>query len=155
MNSSVFSLSPFLSFFVIGFLLFIGIPSSLSNNDLFDCSNKFVCGDISAGFPFWGTGRPPACGIPELELKCEDNITKMKINEVAYRVLGIYHDTEILRIAREDYLAGLCTPIFENSTFNPMVFQSVKGYTNLTFLYGCMAAPGNIPNIPGAYSLAK
>ncbi|CAK7344269.1 unnamed protein product [Dovyalis caffra] len=152
MNSSVFSLSPYLSVFVIVWLLFIQIPSSVSNNGLLtDCRNKFVCGNISADFPFWGTGRPPACGIPELELKCENDITKVIIDEVRYRVLDINPDRQILRIAREDYLVGFCPPQFANSTFNPMVFETVNGYTNLTFIYGCMAAPGNIP-IPGVFT---
>jgi hypothetical protein len=110
-----------------------------------------VCGNISADFPFWGTGRPPACGIPELELKCEDNIAKMNISQVAYRVLDINQDDGILRIAREDYLVGLCPPQFVNSTFNPKVFESVEGYTNLTFIYGCMAAPTAMP-VPGQFT---
>eukprot|EP00258_Populus_trichocarpa_P027954 XP_024443973.1 LEAF RUST 10 DISEASE-RESISTANCE LOCUS RECEPTOR-LIKE PROTEIN KINASE-like 1.3 isoform X2 [Populus trichocarpa] len=149
MNYPVFSLSPSPSVFVIVLLLFVQVPSSVSNSALFnDCSNKFVCGNISADFPFWGTGRPPACGIPELELKCETNIAKMNINQVAYRVLDINQDDGILRIAREDFLVGLCPPEFVNSTFNPKVFESVEGYTNLTFIYGCMAAPTPIL-VPG------
>ncbi|KAG6779151.1 hypothetical protein POTOM_015522 [Populus tomentosa] len=139
MNSLVFSLSPFLSVSVIVLLLFIRIPSSLSNNDLFsDCSNQFVCGNITADFPFWGSARPSSCGIPELELKCENNITKMNINEVRYRVLDIKQDTEILRIAREDSFVGLCPPQFVNSTFDPMMFESVTAYMNFTFVYGCL-----------------
>ncbi|KAJ6867278.1 hypothetical protein NC652_038487 [Populus alba x Populus x berolinensis] len=128
------------------------VPSSVSNSTLFnDCSNKFVCGNISADFPFWGTGRPLACGIPELEIKCEDNIAKMNIDQVAYRVLDINQDDRILRIAREDYLVGLCPPQFVNSTFNPKVFESVAGYTNLTFIYGCVAAPIAMP-VPGLFT---
>jgi hypothetical protein len=152
MNYPVFSLSPSPSVFVIVLLLFVQVPSSVSNSALFnDCSNKFVCGNISADFPFWGTGRPPACGIPELELKCENNIAKMNINQVAYRVLDINQDDGILRIAREDFLVGLCPPEFVNSTFNPKVFESVEGYTNLTFIYGCMAAPTPIL-VPGLFT---
>ncbi|KAJ6735023.1 WALL-ASSOCIATED RECEPTOR KINASE GALACTURONAN-BINDING DOMAIN-CONTAINING PROTEIN-RELATED [Salix purpurea] len=141
MNSSVFS---FLSDFVFLLLLFIQIPSSLSNDDLYSaCSKKFVCGDISAGFPFWGPGRSPTCGIPELELRCENDITTMNINQVAYRVLEIKHEIEILRIAREDYLVGLCPPQFMNS-FNPKIFEPVEGYEFLTFIYGCKDASTTI-----------
>ena len=144
MNSSACS---FLSDFVLVLLLFIHVPSSSGNDDLFTaCRKKFVCGDISADFPFWGNDRPRACGVPELELRCENNnITKMNINGVAYRVLKINWGT--LRIAREDSLIGLtCSPRFMNSTFNPKVFESVEGYKNLTFIYGCKDAP---PTIPG------
>ncbi|KAJ6290648.1 hypothetical protein OIU78_026400 [Salix suchowensis] len=143
MNSSVFS---FLSDFVFLLLLFIQIPSSLSNDDLFTaCSNQFVCGNISAFFPFWGDGRPPACGIPELELKCENDVATMKISQVAYRVLKINSEDEILRIAREDYLAGLCPPQFPSSTFNPKILEPVEGIRNFTLIYGCKDAPKTIP----------
>ncbi|KAJ6371020.1 hypothetical protein OIU77_001513 [Salix suchowensis] len=143
MNSSVFS---FLSDFVFLLLLFIQIPSSLSNDDQYSaCSKKSACGHISTGFPFWGAGRPSECGIPELKLNCENNITKMNINQVAYRVLEINPEFKTLRIAREDYSAGLCPPKFANSTFNPKVFETVEVYRNLTFVYGCEYAPKTIP----------
>ncbi|KAJ6752865.1 WALL-ASSOCIATED RECEPTOR KINASE GALACTURONAN-BINDING DOMAIN-CONTAINING PROTEIN-RELATED [Salix koriyanagi] len=101
-------------------------------------------GGISAGFPFWGADRPPACGIPELELRCnEKNITTMKINQVAYRVLKINREDEILRIAREDYWVGLCPPQYMN-TFNPQIFEPVDGYKFYTFTYGCTDASTTI-----------
>ncbi|KAL9343881.1 hypothetical protein Peur_064312 [Populus x canadensis] len=139
MNSSAFS---FLSDFVLVLLLFIHVPSSSSNDDLYTaCSKRFECGHISAGFPFWGNDRSHACGVPELELRCENNdITKMNISQVAYRVLDIYQDDGILWIAREDSFVGLCPPQFMNSTFNPKVFKSGEGYKNLTFIYGCKDA---------------
>uniref|UniRef100_A0A6N2KVH1 Protein kinase domain-containing protein n=1 Tax=Salix viminalis TaxID=40686 RepID=A0A6N2KVH1_SALVM len=96
--------------------------------------------------------RPSACGIPELELKCENNITRMNIDQVAYRVLEIKPEIESLRIAREDYLAGLCPPQFANSTFNPKVFDPVIGYTNLTFIYGCVAASTGAIPLPGLFT---
>ncbi|KAJ6752860.1 WALL-ASSOCIATED RECEPTOR KINASE GALACTURONAN-BINDING DOMAIN-CONTAINING PROTEIN-RELATED [Salix koriyanagi] len=145
MNSSVFS---FLSEFVFLLLLFIQIPSSLSNDDLYTaCRKGFVCGGISAGFPFLGAGRPSACGIPELELKCdhEKNITTMNISQVAYRVLEINREFKTLRIAREDYLAGLCPPQFMNSTFNPKVFEPDEDNRNFTLIYGCEDVPITIP----------
>jgi hypothetical protein len=144
MNSSAFS---FLSNFVLVLLLFVQVPSSSSNDDLFTaCSKKFECGGVFAGFPFWGNDRSPACGVPELELRCENHIAKMNISQVAYRVLEISPDMETLRIAREDSFVGLCPPQFMNSTFNPKVFESDEGYKNLTFIYGCKDAP---PTIPG------
>ncbi|KAL3568327.1 hypothetical protein D5086_030978 [Populus alba] len=146
MNSSAFS---FLSDFVLVLLLFIQVPSSSSNDDLFTaCRKHFVCGHTSAGFPFWGNDRSPLCGVPELELRCESNITKMNINQVAYRVWDINPERGTLSIAREDNMVGLtCSPRFRNSTFNPKVFEYVESYQNLTFSYGCKDAPpaGRIP----------
>ncbi|KAG6743140.1 hypothetical protein POTOM_054086 [Populus tomentosa] len=138
MNSSAFS---FLSDLVLVLLLFIQVPSSSSNDDLFTaCSKNFVCGGVSAGFPFWGNDRSRACGVPELELRCEDNdIAKMNISQVAYRVLEINQAGRILRIAREDSFVGFCPPQL-NSTFNPKVFEFVEDYENLTFIYGCKYA---------------
>ncbi|XP_061948067.1 LEAF RUST 10 DISEASE-RESISTANCE LOCUS RECEPTOR-LIKE PROTEIN KINASE-like 2.3 isoform X4 [Populus nigra] len=143
MNSSAFS---FLSIFVLVLLLFIQVPSSSSNDGLYTaCSKKFECGGISADFPFWGNDSSPACGFPELKLRCENNFTKMNINQVAYRVLEINQYAGILRIAREDSFVGLCSPQFKNSTFNPKVFEYVEGYKNLTFIYGCKDAPTTMP----------
>jgi hypothetical protein len=113
------------------------------------CSKKFVCGDIFVDFPFWGNDRSPTCGVPDLELRCEYNIAKMKINQVAYRVLEINQDARILRIAREDYFVGLCTPQFTSTTFNPKVFEPVEGSKNLTFIYGCKDAPDPTIHGPG------
>uniref|UniRef100_A0A6M2ECH9 non-specific serine/threonine protein kinase n=1 Tax=Populus davidiana TaxID=266767 RepID=A0A6M2ECH9_9ROSI len=145
MNSSAFS---FLSDFVLVLLLFIHVPSSLGNDDLFTaCSKKFVCGKIFADFPFWGNDRSADCGVPELELWCENNdIAKMNINQVAYRVLEINQYAGILRIAREDPFVGLCSPQFMNSTFNRKLFEYVEGYTNLTFIYGCKDVPPAAPD---------
>ncbi|KAJ6867281.1 hypothetical protein NC652_038490 [Populus alba x Populus x berolinensis] len=137
---------------VLVLLLFIQVPSSSSNDDLFTaCSKQFECGGVSAGFPFWGNDRSRACGVPELELRCENNdIAKMNISQVAYRVLEINPEMGTLRIAREDSIAGFCPPQFMNSTFNPNVFESdTGGYTNLTIFYGCKNATtisaGTIP----------
>eukprot|EP00258_Populus_trichocarpa_P019075 XP_006383423.1 LEAF RUST 10 DISEASE-RESISTANCE LOCUS RECEPTOR-LIKE PROTEIN KINASE-like 1.3 [Populus trichocarpa] len=148
MNSSAFS---FLSDIVLVLLLFIQVPSSLGNDAMFGtaCSKKFVCGDIFVDFPFWGNDRSPTCGVPDLELRCEYNIAKMKINQVAYRVLEINQDARILRIAREDYFVGLCTPQFTSTTFNPKVFEPVEGSKNLTFIYGCKDAPDPTIHGPG------
>ncbi|KDP33003.1 hypothetical protein JCGZ_13034 [Jatropha curcas] len=135
MSSSKFSL--FLFFFSIA------IPCCLGNPDLFtSCATKFVCGNISAGYPFWGSDRQYGCGVPELELKCEKNITKIEINGVKYRVLDINNDHQILKIAREDYIYDFCKPDFLNTTLDSKFFDYSPGYRNLTFIYGC---PVGIP----------
>ncbi|KAJ6735024.1 WALL-ASSOCIATED RECEPTOR KINASE GALACTURONAN-BINDING DOMAIN-CONTAINING PROTEIN-RELATED [Salix purpurea] len=69
----------------------------------------------------------------------------MNISQVAYRVLEINRDIQILRIEREDYSAGLCPPQFANSTFNPKIFESVDGNRYFTLIYGCEDAPKTIP----------
>ncbi|XP_037494750.1 uncharacterized protein LOC119370535 [Jatropha curcas] len=130
------------------------------------CATKFVCGNISAGYPFWGSDRQYGCGVPELELKCEKNITKIEINGVKYRVLDINNDDQILKIAREDfngvkyrvldinndhqilkiaredYIYDFCKPDFLNTTLDSKFFDYSPGYRNLTFIYGC---PVGIP----------
>ncbi|KAJ4822385.1 hypothetical protein Tsubulata_008921, partial [Turnera subulata] len=98
----------------------------------------FVCGNLKASFSFWGNGRSSDCGVPGMELRCQDgNNATIEINDVRYRVLDINEGTQILRIAREDNLDGICKPDFVNSTFDPNLFQVPKSWEYITLVYGC------------------
>ncbi|GKV16773.1 hypothetical protein SLEP1_g27364 [Rubroshorea leprosula] len=130
------------------FLLFVMIlsvfsetPLSSSNPDLYGpCSKEFKCGNVSAGFPFWGgeDQRPPECGHPGLQLQCEDNHAAiLEILSVRYRVLDIKKETKILKIAREDYKGGICRHNIQNTNLDATLFVSAPGYVNITLLYDC------------------
>jgi hypothetical protein len=95
------------------------------------------------GYPFWGDGRPEGCGHPDLELICSRNITTIEIKKVTYRVLDADLCTKILKLVREDYLGGICSPDFVNTTFDSEFFDYRPGYVDMTLLYGC--PPTNIP----------
>ncbi|GKV09715.1 hypothetical protein SLEP1_g21172 [Rubroshorea leprosula] len=137
------------------FLLFVMIlsvfsetPLSSSNPDLYGpCSKEFKCGNVSAGFPFWGgeDQRPHECGHPGLQLQCEDNHAAiLEIVGVPYRVLDIKKETKILKIAREDYEGGICRQNIQNTNLDPTLFVSAPGYVNITLLYDC---PMDIPTL--------
>lgn len=150
MSSSIFPFPPCLWLPIFVFLFAIRIPWCLSNPDWYTSCNTthFVCGDIAVGFPFWGNDRPEFCGIPGLELKCENDTPTIKINDVKYRVLEIEEQSQSLRIAREDYRNGVCHPLLINTTLDPQLFDYAPGYMNLTIIYGCP-----IPAILGFPSL--
>ncbi|KAK1577650.1 hypothetical protein Q3G72_023571 [Acer saccharum] len=149
MNSHLFSSSPFLS--LVGFLLvvFAKIQSSSSYpyGTYESCRIQFQCGNITAGYPFWGESpqglsRWEGCGHPELKLKCEHDLaTTMMIKDVKYLVLYIKSEDRTLRIARMDYLEpeGICSPAFPNTTVNHELFDYSDWYEDVTFLYDCPA----------------
>lgn len=139
MNSSPFPFSPSLLFSVSLLFFSLSIPWCLSNSEFYaSCSTaQFVCGNITAGFPFWGNERPDFCGNPGLELKCENDNPTIRINGVVYRVLEIDENGQSLRIARQDYTDGICKPQFMNTTLDPQLLEYAPGYKNLTIIYGC------------------
>nr|POE68291.1 leaf rust 10 disease-resistance locus receptor-like protein kinase-like 1.3 [Quercus suber] len=115
--------------------------STLCDSDWYStCSNNmFSCGEITnVGYPFWGAARPEACGISQLELTCEKNDTTIEILFVSYRVLEMNTRTKTLTIAREDYVNGICSPIFANSSIlESKVLDNTTLLQNLTLVYGC------------------
>ncbi|KAK1578452.1 hypothetical protein Q3G72_030360 [Acer saccharum] len=148
MNSHLFSSSPFLSLVCFLLVVFAKIQSSSSNpySTYESGSIQFQCGNITAGYPFWGESpqglpRWEGCGHPEFKLNCEHNgdVAIMMIKEVKYRVLDIKSINKTQRIARMDYLEpeGICPPAFPNTTINSELFDYSDGYQNVTFLYDC------------------
>ncbi|KAL3719449.1 hypothetical protein ACJRO7_004415 [Eucalyptus globulus] len=124
------------------FLILIKTPRSQGVDNYTSCSGRFSCGDVDGvGYPFWGGNRGSSCGYPELELNCENGSnTTIVIKDVKYRVLGVYsYPKLVLRIARDDYMQGLCPTNFLNTTLDPSLFQITEGYTNFTLLYGCQS----------------
>ena len=142
MNSQLFSRSTFLVSLFFTTLIFMEFPAStLCASDWYsNCSNNmFSCGEITnVGYPFWGAARPEACGNTQLKLTCEKNDTTIEILDVWYRVLEMNTRTKTLTIAREDYLNGICSPNFVNSSIlESKVLDNTTLLQNLTFVYGC------------------
>uniref|UniRef100_A0A7N2KKN6 non-specific serine/threonine protein kinase n=1 Tax=Quercus lobata TaxID=97700 RepID=A0A7N2KKN6_QUELO len=139
MNSWVLSSSPFLVSLLFIVLFFIKIPLSLCDEDMHEsCSNMFNCGKLNnIGFPFWGDNRPNSCGYPGLKLNCQGSVATIKIMNVTYQVLGVKAEAQILKITREDFSAGVCSPEFVNSTLDPTLLDFGIGLQNLTIVYGC------------------
>ncbi|GKV52875.1 hypothetical protein SLEP1_g59431 [Rubroshorea leprosula] len=132
--------------FVVILLVLSETPLSSSNPEWYRiCGNQFECGNVSAGFPFWGGDRRlPNCGHPKLQLKCEKNETAiLEIVRVRYRVLEINQRDKKQKIAREDYEGGICPQNIQNiqnTYLDATLFVSAPDYVNITLLYGCPSA---------------
>ena len=139
MNSWVLSSSPFLVSLFFIFFFVIKIPLSLCDEDMHEsCSNTFNCGKLKKiTFPFWGDNRPNSCGYPGLKLNCQGSVATIKIMNVTYQVLGVNPETQILKIRREDFSAGICSAEFVNSTLDPTLLDFGIGLQSLTLVYGC------------------
>lgn len=109
------------------------------------CStSRFSCGNIiDVDYPFWGNGRPDRCGHPQLKLSCEDNLTTiLEIMSVEYHVLELNQSTQTLKIARTDFLNGICSPEFGNTAFDSALFECAPDSENLTIFYDCSKKSG-------------
>ncbi|XP_042969637.1 LEAF RUST 10 DISEASE-RESISTANCE LOCUS RECEPTOR-LIKE PROTEIN KINASE-like 1.3 [Carya illinoinensis] len=130
-------------------MIFVEIPLSLCHDDFYStCRNMFSCGNIkNIDFPFWGDIRPSDCGYPGLKLNCErSGVATIEIMKVNYSVLYVDLNSQILKISREDYRDGICSPVYVNSTLDPTLFDFGPGYQNLTLHYGCAPYPIHIPS---------
>lgn len=125
----------------ITFLFIICYPICCNSDQQWynTCGSFFSCGNITnVGFPFWGGDtRPNLCGYTDLGLSCEKNVTIIQIKGMKYHVLEINQETQILRIAREDLLKGICMQKFINTTLDFELFDYASGSKNITVLYGC------------------
>ncbi|XP_044505189.1 LEAF RUST 10 DISEASE-RESISTANCE LOCUS RECEPTOR-LIKE PROTEIN KINASE-like 2.7 [Mangifera indica] len=113
------------------------IPVKIQSLRYGDCNIPIRCGNLTAGYPFWGVDRPSGCGHPDLQIFCENDKPIMKMNDLFYLVLNVDEKARILRIARDDYLGGICSPRFINTTLNPALFKYTNEYQMLTLLYAC------------------
>ncbi|XP_056696887.1 LEAF RUST 10 DISEASE-RESISTANCEUS RECEPTOR-LIKE PROTEIN KINASE-like 1.4 isoform X5 [Spinacia oleracea] len=116
------------------------------------CGDYFGCGSVEhVGFPFWGgSTRPKKCGYPDLELGCVNNVTTtIQIKGMKYHVLDINQSLQTLRLAREDFLQGICMQKFINTTLDFELFDYAPGSKNLTVLYGC---PPPYTSNPGQFT---
>ncbi|CAA7033165.1 unnamed protein product [Microthlaspi erraticum] len=127
------------SFVVLFFIvsLFHQLPCDLSKQGLGWCENLFQCGDITAGYPFWGGNRLKPCGHPLLELHCNKNATSLIMSNQEYHVLQIDQPSYTLRLARSDLLGPFCSAKFTTTTYFPEVFESRGAYKSLIVYYFC------------------
>ncbi|XP_031273935.1 LEAF RUST 10 DISEASE-RESISTANCE LOCUS RECEPTOR-LIKE PROTEIN KINASE-like 2.4 [Pistacia vera] len=127
--------SPLLS--LVCFVLMVPVKIQLGSSQEYRvCNLPFRCGNLTVGYPFWGGDRPSACGHPDLQLYCENDMPMMKMNDLSYLVLNVDDKAHSLRIAREDYFDGICPRRFGNTTLSPM-FNYTNEYEIRTILYAC------------------
>ncbi|GMN28171.1 hypothetical protein TIFTF001_001950 [Ficus carica] len=129
--------SHFLVLFYFALFLFDKIPLCAGFDWYTTCSNKYRCGKIETDFPFWGDGRPEACGYPGLKLNCEKNNATIEIKGVKYQVLEVEQEASIFKLARTDYLNGICSPQFGNTSLDTELFEYAPASGDITLLYNC------------------
>ncbi|CAA7055618.1 unnamed protein product [Microthlaspi erraticum] len=118
-------------------LVFLFFLSSFQK-EVTSCNTLFKCGNITAGFPFWGEARPQPCGHPSLGLRCQKstNFTYLIISELIYRVL-LNVTATTLKLARQDFLGGFCNASFSGATLTPELFELLPDYKTLSANYQC------------------
>jgi hypothetical protein len=138
-------------------IFIINIPTCLCQDDKHytNCHSSFSCGNIpNLKYPFWGDNREEYCGgvnDPNTKLTCDDgSVLKITINDVNYRIQNWDDTTQKLSVIRDDYSSGdVCalTDDSKSSTFDNTQFQQYGDVANVTLLYGCSVATGNLPNM--------
>ncbi|CAN7087072.1 unnamed protein product [Brassica oleracea var. botrytis] len=128
-------------FHIITWMLFL-IPSCVfSANELHDhCSQPFRCGDQTGlSYPFWTSGRED-CGHPDFKVDCSGGFAEISITSVKYRILEANYDSGIIRLARSDFIGGLCPKDLLNATFDESVLPLAPSTEFLTIYHDCRQA---------------
>ncbi|CAE5963191.1 unnamed protein product [Arabidopsis arenosa] len=96
------------------------------------------CGNITAGFPFWGGNRRKHCGHPLLELSCnQNNSTSLFISDQEFYVLHVDQTSYTLTLAKPDLLDFFCSFTFTNTTLPSEIFEISSNYKSVTFYHHC------------------
>ncbi|CAL9224442.1 unnamed protein product [Arabidopsis halleri] len=130
------------------FLLFLSyfhhLPRALSQREP-SCDTLFRCGNLTAGFPFWGVARPQPCGHPSLGLHCNKqsistsstSSTSLIISGLMYRVLEVNITTSTLKLVRQDFSGPFCSISFSGAMLTPELFELLPDYKTLSAYYLC------------------
>ncbi|CAN6933776.1 unnamed protein product [Brassica oleracea] len=127
----------YLVIFVL-FPLLHRLPCTSSKQELGVCESPFQCGEISAGFPFWGGNRPENCGLPQLELHCRNkSSTYLIISDQEYSVLKVSRTNYTITLARPDLLGRICSAKFNTTALPSDIFEILPAYKELEVYYLC------------------
>ncbi|ESR55853.1 hypothetical protein CICLE_v10024409mg, partial [Citrus x clementina] len=101
-----------------------------------NCSASFSCGNFTGiGYPFWRNDQPDYCGHPGIKLDCQGERATIDINSQKYDIIEIYHDTQILKIAKADFMLNICPVSFINSILEFNLFEYTFSDQNASLLY--------------------
>ncbi|KAJ0256087.1 LEAF RUST 10 DISEASE-RESISTANCE LOCUS RECEPTOR-LIKE PROTEIN KINASE-like 1.4 [Hirschfeldia incana] len=126
--------------FIFIWMLFV-IPSCVfSTNELHGlCSQPFSCGNLNLLYPFWTSGRED-CGHPDFKVECSGGIAVLNVTSVKYRILEANYDSRTIRLARLDFIGGLCPKDLFNATFDESVLKVSPTTEFLTIYHDCNRA---------------
>ncbi|KAF2606524.1 hypothetical protein F2Q68_00045986 [Brassica cretica] len=103
-------------------------------------TQPFRCGDQTGlSYPFWTLGRED-CGHPEFEVDCSGGFAELSITSVKFRILEANYDSGIIRLARSDFIGGLCPKDLSNATFDESVLPPSPTTERLTIYHDCRQA---------------
>lgn len=126
---------------VLFFLYSFGnLPCALSQRELRLCDTLFQCGNITAGFPFWGENRGEPCGHPSLKLSCDrvSEKTSLNISNILFNVLHIDNKFNTLKLVRQDYSLSFCSVLsFTETKFPPKLLEQSPDYKSLIVYSNC------------------
>ncbi|XP_018445069.1 LEAF RUST 10 DISEASE-RESISTANCE LOCUS RECEPTOR-LIKE PROTEIN KINASE-like 1.4 [Raphanus sativus] len=127
-------------YIIIIWMLFV-IPSCVfSANELHGlCRQPSSCGNLNLLYPFWTSGRED-CGHPEFRVNCSDGIAELSITAVKYRILEANYDSGVIRLARSDFIGGLCPKDLLNATFDESILPLSPTTEFLTIYHNCRQA---------------
>ncbi|XP_052293974.1 LEAF RUST 10 DISEASE-RESISTANCE LOCUS RECEPTOR-LIKE PROTEIN KINASE-like 1.2 isoform X2 [Citrus sinensis] len=139
MSSSVFRISLFiLMFSQLQFPLVFSIYVNVYEEAYSKCSASFSCGNFTdIGYPFWSNDQPDYCGHPGFKLDCQGDTATIDINSQKYDIVEIYHESQILKIAKADFMSNICLINFINSTLDFNLFEYTFSDQNASLLYYC------------------
>ncbi|CAN6933764.1 unnamed protein product [Brassica oleracea] len=129
-------------FHIISIWMIFVIPSCVfSANELYErCSQPFNCGNQSGlQYPFWTSDRED-CGHPDYKVDCGSGFAELNITSVKYRILEANYDSGIIRLARSDFIGGLCPKDLLNATFDESVLPLAPNTELLTIYHNCSRA---------------
>ncbi|RID55416.1 hypothetical protein BRARA_G02680 [Brassica rapa] len=101
------------------------------------CSAPFSCGDQGGLlYPFWIPDREE-CGHPEFKLDCHSSFAEITICSVKYRILEANYTSRDIRLARSDYIGGLCPQHPINEPFTQNVFALAGDGDMISIYHEC------------------
>ncbi|XP_052291662.1 LEAF RUST 10 DISEASE-RESISTANCE LOCUS RECEPTOR-LIKE PROTEIN KINASE-like 2.7 [Citrus sinensis] len=139
MSSYIFRISLFiLMFSQLQFPLVFSGYVNVSLEAYSKCSASFSCGIFTGiGYPFWRNDQPDYCGHPGFKLDCQGERATIDINSQKYDINEIYHESQVLRIAKTDFMLNICRVSFINSTLDFNLFEYTLSDQNASLLYDC------------------
>ncbi|CAD5182740.1 unnamed protein product [Musa acuminata subsp. malaccensis] len=91
-----------------------------------DCSSS--CGSISITGPFRLPDDPADCGMPEYELTCQNNETRLNISSMLYVVKAISYENETIRVVDPGLQSNNCSSQPAYSLKTPDLQDSGRSY---------------------------
>ncbi|XP_058009318.1 LEAF RUST 10 DISEASE-RESISTANCE LOCUS RECEPTOR-LIKE PROTEIN KINASE-like 1.3 isoform X2 [Hevea brasiliensis] len=153
MEPHLFPTMPLIFIITIMFLcpLFVSAVDERHQN----CTATFDCGNITnIGYPFWGSNRPDYCGHPKFWLNCTDQEALITIKNLTYQALEVNSEAYNLKVARRDYIGGICPNLLLNTTLDFSFFSYASDIQNITLYYGCPQLPSFLNPLAGIPGLS-